>query len=155
MHTPMAYQRFSKTTNSTPTSIDDTVLWPNSTDGRAPSVDIDYVDTWKAMEELVKKGLVRSIGVSNFNSQQIDRINSIATIKPAANQVECHPNLNQLKLLDYAKGKNITIIGYSPLGRPFDAQFKDIAINDPKVHQLAEKYKKSPAQILLRFSVNS
>lgn len=153
MHTPMAYQRISKTTNSTPTAVDDTQLIPTDGNGKNPSFDIDYLDTWNAMEALVKSGRVRSIGVSNFNSRQLDRLNSMATIKPAANQVECHPNLNQHKLIEFARTKNIVIIGYSPLGRPYDAGDKKIAINDPKVSELAAKYKKSPAQILLRFTV--
>lgn len=51
--------------------------------------DVDYVDTWKAMEKLVEKGLVRSIGVSNFNSVQLTRILNVATIKPVTNQVRC------------------------------------------------------------------
>jgi diketogulonate reductase-like aldo/keto reductase len=49
--------------------------------------DVDYVDTWKAMEECVKQGLTKSIGLSNFNSQQIQRVLDIATIKPVVNQV--------------------------------------------------------------------
>jgi diketogulonate reductase-like aldo/keto reductase len=49
--------------------------------------DVDYVDTWKAMEECVKQGLTKSIGLSNFNSEQIQRVLDIATIKPVVNQV--------------------------------------------------------------------
>lgn len=91
MHNPVAYQRISKTTNSTPTSFDDIVNFPTNEKGKTPTFDIDYLDTWKAMEELVKSGKVRSIGVSNFNSEQMNRIKTEATIPPAANQVECHP----------------------------------------------------------------
>ena len=49
--------------------------------------DVDYVDTWKAMEECVKLGLTKSIGVSNFNSEQIQRVLDVATIRPVVNQV--------------------------------------------------------------------
>lgn len=118
MHAPMGYQRISKT-NSTAVDIDDTNLFPKDANGKRLFSDVDYLDTWKAMEDLVKTGLVRSLGVSNFNSQQLDRLVSAAKIKPVANQVECHPNLNQKKLIKAASKNNVTIIGYSPLGKYF------------------------------------
>lgn len=62
-------------------------VWPKSPEGLQATSDVDYVDTWKAMEKLVVLGLARSIGVSNFNSLQIDRILKICEIKPVANQV--------------------------------------------------------------------
>lgn len=55
--------------------------------GKTAKEDIDYVDTWKAMEKLVQSGRVRSIGLSNFNSEQIDRILANTMIKPVTNQV--------------------------------------------------------------------
>lgn len=105
------------------------------------------------MEKLVQSGRVRSIGVSNFNSEQMDRILSIATIKPVTNQVECHPNLNQRQLIDFSRERNITITAYSPLGRPHTQSGKKLAISDPKVLKLAQKYGKTPAQIILRYTV--
>lgn len=60
---------------------------PLDKNGMVVASDVDFVDTWKAMEECVRKGLVRSIGVSNFNSQQIQRLMSRCTIKPVTNQV--------------------------------------------------------------------
>lgn len=62
-------------------------FWPLNPDGQHDHADVDYLDTWKAMEKLVGLGLVRSIGVSNFNSQQIDRVLANCTIKPVTNQV--------------------------------------------------------------------
>ena len=62
-------------------------LFPQDENGKFLYSDVDYVDTWKAMEELVRLGLVRSIGVSNFSKAQIERILAIATIPPAVNQV--------------------------------------------------------------------
>nr|CAH7752802.1 unnamed protein product [Callosobruchus chinensis] len=103
-----------------------------------------YVDTWKALEECVRKGLTKSIGLSNFNSKQIERVLSIATIKPVMDQVECHPYLNQKKLIEFCRSKNIAVTGYSPLEDPQ-------LLDDPKLKQLADKYKKTPAQILLRY----
>lgn len=120
--------------------------------GKTLTSDVDYLETWKAMEKFVESGRVRSIGISNFNSEQADRVYTLAKIKPVTNQVECHPNLNQRKLIEFAKARNVTIVGYSPLGRPHDAHSRPIAINDAKVKELAKKYNKNPGQILLRYS---
>lgn len=117
-------------------------------------MDIDYLDTWRAMENLVYSGRVRSIGISNFNSEQTDRILTIAKIKPVTNQVECHPNLNQLRLIEFSAKRNITITAYSPLARPHTPGGQRLAISDPKVTQLAKKYQKTPAQIILRYTVS-
>lgn len=105
------------------------------------------------MEKLLETGHVRSIGISNFNSQQVDRLYSSASIKPVTNQVECHPNLNQRKLIEFCAAKNITITAYSPLARPSTNDDRKLAISDPKVLELSEKYKKTPAQIVLRYTV--
>ncbi|XP_067008631.2 aldo-keto reductase family 1 member B1 [Anabrus simplex] len=142
IHWPMAYKEG-----------DD--LFPEK-DGKTLYSDADYVDTWKEMEKAVKMGLTKSIGVSNFNSAQIQRILDVAEIKPVTNQVECHPYLNQKQLMDFCKSKDITITAYSPLGspdrpwaKPDDPQLMD----DPKLKQVAEKYGKTPAQILLKYQI--
>lgn len=62
-------------------------LFPRNPDGTAAYSDVDYLDTWKAMEELQKKGLTRSVGVSNFNKKQLERLLSKCTIPPVTNQV--------------------------------------------------------------------
>ena len=64
----------------------DSIL-PVDEKGNIVSSDVDYVDTWKAMEECVELGLTESIGVSNFNSEQIQRVLDVATIRPVVNQV--------------------------------------------------------------------
>jgi len=72
-------------------------LFPKNAEGTVILNDIDYLDTWKGMEECFKLGLAKAIGLSNFNHEQIDRVLSVATVKPAVLQVECHPYLNQKK----------------------------------------------------------
>ena len=66
-------------------------------DGRVPFGDIDYMETWKAMENLVKKGKVRSIGMSNFNHEQMERVIKEGSIKPAVLQVERNPRFTQVR----------------------------------------------------------
>jgi len=119
--------------------------------------DVDYLETWKALEDCVKQGLVRAIGLSNFNSQQIDRVIAAAEIQPAVLQVEVHPYLNQQKLIDFCKSRDIVVTAYSPLGspdRPWAKPDDPLLLEDPRVVQLAKKYNKSPAQILLRYPID-
>jgi len=63
-------------------------LFPTNKDGTTAFSDVDYVDTWKAMEDVLRKGLTKNIGVSNFNSEQITRLIENATVKPVTNQVK-------------------------------------------------------------------
>lgn len=132
---------------------EDVSLWPIN-EGKAAYSDIDYLETWEGMQECVNLGLAKSIGVSNFNQSQIERLVAAATILPAVNQVECNPNLNQKPLIAACKQHGIVITGYCPLGRSENAGtpgFPDPTINDPKVIEMAKKYNKSPAQVVLRY----
>lgn len=118
--------------------------------------DTDYVDTWRAMEQLVRDGLVRSLGVSNFNSEQLHRLCEVATIKPVTNQVECSPNLQQQKLRAVHAKYAIVLTAYGPLTRPHRvAQGQQTALSDPIVKSLAQKYGKSEAQICLNYLVRA
>lgn len=123
IHWPMAYKEGGD-------------LFPVDEQGKTAFSDVDYVDTWKEMEKLVKDGLVKSIGVSNFNKKQIERVLAVATIPPATNQIECHPYLTQKKLMEFCKSKNIAITAYSPLGspnRPWAKAGDPVLMEDPKV----------------------
>ncbi|XP_046385454.1 aldo-keto reductase family 1 member B1-like [Ischnura elegans] len=131
-------------------------LFPKDANDKTLYSDVDYVDTWKGMEACVTEGLSKSIGVSNFNSHQIDRVLAVAKIKPAVNQIECHPYLNQAKLMEYCKSKGIAVTAYSPLGspdRPWAKPDDPKLTEDPKLVELSKKYKKSTAQILLKYQV--
>nr|KAF7397026.1 hypothetical protein H0235_016563 [Vespula pensylvanica] len=94
------------------------VLVPKDKDGKLLLSDTDYIETWRGMEECVHKKLTRSIGVSNFNSEQIARLMKSSNIVPVNNQVEVSVNLNQEKLINFCKKYNIVVSAYSPLGRP-------------------------------------
>ncbi|KAJ4430907.1 hypothetical protein ANN_19499 [Periplaneta americana] len=131
-------------------------LIPTDSSGKIIYSDVDYVDTWKEMEKCVKTGLAKSIGLSNFNSKQIDRVLEVATIKPVVNQVECHPFLNQTKLIEFCKKKNIVVTAYSPFGGPASiAQSPDDPqpLKDSKIKAIADKKGKSPAQVILRYLI--
>lgn len=115
---------------------------------------IPLTDTWKAFEKLVEKGLVKSIGVSNFSAKQLKSVLEVATIKPVTIQIECHPYLAQKKMLEFCKENNIVVIGYSPLGspdRPWATPEEPVILEDPRIVDVAEKYGKSPAQVLIRW----
>ena len=110
--------------------------------------DVTLEDTWRQMETLVEKGLVRSIGVSNFNIARLQRILAIAKIPPAVNQVELHPILPQDKLLQFCKDNGIAVVAYSPLGAN-----KLELIEHPIVKQVAESEQLTPAQVLISWAV--
>jgi aldehyde reductase len=131
-------------------------LFPTDSEGQFIPSDVDYVDTWKGMEECVNLGLAKSIGLSNFNSEQINRVLESCSIKPVVNQVEVHPWLNQKKLNEFCRSKDIYLTGYSPLGspdRPWAKPTDPKLLDDPRLKDLATKYNKSPAQIVLRWVV--
>jgi aldehyde reductase len=132
-------------------------LFPKNEDGTVKYSDTDYLDTWKALEHLVDEGLIKNIGLSNFNSEQIQRVWDNSRIKPSVLQVELHPYLPQEKLIRFAKEKNIAVTAYSPLGspdRPWAESADPSVLEDPLVKALAEKYKKTPGQILIRFPID-
>ncbi|XP_014847747.1 PREDICTED: alcohol dehydrogenase [NADP(+)] A-like isoform X2 [Poecilia mexicana] len=115
-----------------------------------------FKDTWKAMENLVDKGLVKAIGLSNFNARQIDDIIAIARHKPVVNQVECHPYLSQADLLSHCRSLAVCVTAYSPLGsgdRPWASPDEPSLLADPRLGAIAERYQKSPAQVILRWNV--
>ncbi|KFM68300.1 Alcohol dehydrogenase [NADP(+)] A, partial [Stegodyphus mimosarum] len=149
IHFPVAAKR----------SDDDYALFPTKNGVFDGDETIDLVETWRVMEKLVDKGLVKSIGISNFNSQQIQRIYDAARIKPAVLQVECHAYLPQFELQEFCKKLNIAFTAYSPIGAPGQPEFqkgetKELRLlDDPKLKPICEKHGKSPAQILLRYLV--
>ncbi|CAH0713938.1 unnamed protein product, partial [Brenthis ino] len=133
------------------------VHWPVSVNSNGEDMKIDYIETWRGMEETVKLGLAKSIGVSNFNEEQLERLLKYAKIKPVVNQIEINPTLTQHKLVDFCKERSIIPVAYTPLGLLSEARpefnGKDVIKTDPKLGQIAEKYGKSKAQIALRYLI--
>lgn len=114
---------------------------------------ISIRETWEAMEDLVKKGLVKSIGISNFTVMMIVDLLTYAKIKPVVNQIEVHPYNSQVELINFCHSQKIAITAYSPLGgqpQPGGIHLLDEDI----IKKLAKKYNKSPSQIVLNWGVN-
>lgn len=119
---------------------------------------IPLAETWGAMEELVRAGLVRNIGVCNFGCSLLRDLLSYAALRPAVLQVELHPYLAQQKLLRFCRQERIAVTGFSPLGAssyvPIGmAGADESALTEPVVVETARSRGKTPAQIVLRWGV--
>ncbi|KAK9301500.1 hypothetical protein QLX08_006130 [Tetragonisca angustula] len=151
IHTPFAFEK-----------VSDEDLHPVDENGEIKlDLSTDHVKIWAEMEKQVNCGRAKAIGLSNFNVRQITRILNNSKIKVSMLQVELHVYLQQKHLVEFCKKQNIPITAYSPLGtRGLVKLLKkleeipDMLQNDV-VLKVAKSYKKSPAQILLRFIVQN
>lgn len=116
------------------------IHWPNPITGQ-------YVEAWKAMIEAKKRGMVRSIGVSNFLPEHLDRLVKETGVTPSVNQVELHPYFNQEAQRRYNEKLGIVTESWSPLGRSSDM------LQNPILNEIAQAYDKSVGQIILRWHV--
>ncbi|WP_123043887.1 aldo/keto reductase [Cohnella candidum] len=107
-----------------------------------------YAETWKTLEKIYKTGKVRAIGVSNFHVHHLKDILADAEVVPAVNQVELHPYLSQVELREFNRSKGIQTEAWSPLGQ-------GLVLQDTTITSIAEKYGKTPAQIVLRWDLQS
>lgn len=107
-----------------------------------------YVDTWKALEKLYQDGKVRAIGVSNFQIHHLQDILEVAEVKPMVNQVEYHPKLSQVELLNFCKENEIQLEAWSPL---MQGQLLDNEV----LKEIASSHNKSVAQVILRWDLQN
>ncbi|XP_061920512.1 aldo-keto reductase family 1 member D1-like [Entelurus aequoreus] len=134
-------------------------FYPRDEDGKYIYHETDLCATWEALEACKDAGLAKSLGVSNFNKRQLELILNKPGLKhkPVSNQVECHPYFTQPKLLEYCRNNDIVLVGYSPLGTSRDESWVNLTcpplLEDELLVSLAKKYKKTPAQVALRFNV--
>ncbi|KAG2219461.1 hypothetical protein INT45_008109 [Circinella minor] len=134
MHWPIAFQTSSR-------------IFPRDENKKILIGSTDFTETYAAMEKLLGPR-VRAIGVSNFTVANLEKLMKSATITPAAVQVEIHPYFPQTELLEFCEKHNIHVTAYSPLGSTSSPVMQEKIVID-----MAEKYKVSPAQVLLAWGV--
>ncbi|XP_065360805.1 aldo-keto reductase family 1 member C18-like [Calliphora vicina] len=143
MHSPMAFQEGD---NYRPKDDNENIIFS----------EVDFVQTWRAMEKLVQNGLVLSLGLANFNIRQINLILDKARIKPALLHVECHPYLNQQILIDFCVANDIVVVSNHCLGSPSNIYRlcnKLPLTHNEKILEIAQKTKHTPAQVLIRYQI--
>ena len=118
------------------------IHWPT------PKYD-QYVDSYKALETIYKEGRAKAIGVCNFDVEHLQRILNECEVVPAVNQVECHPYLQQKELKEFCKQHGIMLEAYSPLMNGTKV------LDDPVIQEIANQHGKTPAQVILRWHLQS
>ena len=116
------------------------IHWPN------PSRDL-YVDAWRALVDLREQGLVRSIGVSNFTADHLDRIIDATGVAPSVNQIEVHPLFPQVEMRRANEERGIITESWSPLGK------RQAPLSEQAVQTAAEAHGVTPGQVILRWQV--
>jgi D-xylose reductase len=135
--------------------------WLYDPEAESPAMKLSHVplaDTWGAMEELVHSGLVKRIGVCNYNSGLLHDLMSYSSIRPAELQIESHPYLTQESLIRLAQSYDIAVTAFSPFGAlsyiELDMANPDESVLAQRViTQAAENHSKTPAQIVLRWGI--
>jgi D-xylose reductase len=131
---------------------------PKAAKPRIEFAPVPIAETWQAMEELVKAGLVKNIGVCNFNTSLLRDLLNVATIRPAMLQVEMHPYLSQERLVQFCREEKIGVTAFSPFGPASYvsigmAKPEDSLFTQPAVQAAAKRTGRTPAQVLLRWGV--
>ena len=137
MHTPFAFQPGDE---HDPRDRNGNVIYDNG---------VMLLDTWRAMENLVDRGRCRAIGLSDITLNGLLPIYEAARIKPAVVQVESHPYLPEMELLEFCKAKGIVFLAFAPLGHGM----KPGLLDDPVISAIAARVGKTPAQVLLAWAV--
>ena len=114
-------------------------------------------ETYDAMNELVTEGLTKTIGVSNFNVNELEELIKDTDLVPAVNQIEMHPYLVQPRLMEYCRSKGITITAYSPLARSEPPKGLDCPalLEHPVVKKIAEKRGRTTGQVAIRWAIQN
>lgn len=115
------------------------IHWPT------PARDL-YVETWKAFKDMQAAGLAKSIGVSNFRIEDLERLKAETGVVPVVNQVELHPRFGQRELREYCQREGIAVESWSPIGGS-----KGNLLQDDTLSKIASHYRKSPAQVVIRW----
>lgn len=117
------------------------IHWPT------PGRDL-YVETWKEMQKLRDEGLIKSIGVSNFEPVHLDRLKAETGELPVINQIELHPDFSQQALRDYCRENDIQVESWSPIGGS-----RGSILQNPVLQEIAEAHSKTAAQVVIRWHI--
>ena len=154
IHWPFAFE---ETVLEKPAGSPQPLRLPDGSPNPIWTIKMEYLATWRALESFHRDGRCRSIGVSNFTTEQLEHLLGVCEIPPSVNQVEVHPYLQQAPLVDFCTGKGIAVMGYSPLGSSFDRPPPAVhgvpLLNHPVVLAAAERHGRTPAQVLLRWGL--
>jgi diketogulonate reductase-like aldo/keto reductase len=137
IHTPFAFQPGD---DQDPRDADGNVIY---------DCGITLLDTWRAMEELVREGKCKAIGLSDVDVEKVREIQEAATIKPAVVHVESHPYLPEWDLLDYCRRHDIVLQAFAPLGHNSEPNL----LADPIITGIAQRVGKTPAQVALAWGI--
>lgn len=142
-----------------PVNFQPNIVFPKRPEEFVAPDAIPIIETWQAMEKMVKKGMCRFIGVCNFNLPRLIDLRRQANIQPVMNQIELHPYLQQTKMFDYCKEHDVLLTAYSPLGsadRPAALKKDDepSLLGHPVVLKIAEKRNITPGQVLLAWGLS-
>ncbi|XP_068621702.1 aldo-keto reductase AKR2E4-like [Battus philenor] len=129
--------------------------WPMSISEEGVDEKIDYLETYRGLEAVLKKGLTKAIGVSNFNLEQMKRLLANCNVVPASNQIEVNLNLGQKDLVDYCQSKGVFVVGYATFGtmvqsRSFPGS-PEPKQDNPTMVAIAKKHGKAVTQVALRY----
>ena len=112
--------------------------------------DVKLEETWRCMEECVKQGFTRSIGVSNTNQSQLERLMKSGSIKPAMNQIESHPIFQNKSLIQFCHENNIAVTAYAPFGA---GRVPQLPNDESTLCKIAKQHNKTPAQVCIRWQI--
>jgi aldehyde reductase len=137
MHTPYAFRPGD---DQDPRDQNDNVIYDEG---------ITLMDTWRAMENLVDRGMCKAIGLSDVSLDQVREVFEQARIKPSVVQVESHPYLPQTEILDFCDTYGLVLLAFAPLGHGI----KPGVLEDPVIRAIAQRVSKTPAQVLLAWAI--
>ncbi len=142
-----------------PVALKPGVPFPKSADDMVSLKELPVETTWAAMEALVDNNLTRQIGVSNFSVKKLQDLIGKARYKPAMNQIELHPYLQQKGMLAFCQQQGIHLTAYSPLGsfdRPAGLKAEDepVLLEEPVIREIADHHGASPAQVLISWALH-
>lgn len=120
--------------------------FPTDDDGNPLAADVALETTWHAMEALVERGWTRTLGVSNFERDDLERLLAFADVPPAINQIACHPYAPRTDLVDFCQARGIRVMAHSPLSA-------DGLLDEPALQGIANEHDVSTAQVVLRWLI--